>query len=217
MVNVTVEGSSKSDIIYSNRQLDLKQENVIHQYMTMLYDEHGFSVKQPTKEQDISGIDVILNRYNKEYLVDENAAIKYLTRDLNTFSFELYKAGYRNSVGWFVDKNKLTTYYNIIYPKSFTNDIYNLDSIEAFLLNSKELQEAVFPEIQKHKIHFDNIEEFMLNQSSYKGRRYFVINQYMKLVYSECIRPEKPINIVINKQYLRDIACDIFYKDFRKK
>ena len=79
----------------------------------------------------------------------------------------------RNSIGWFVDKNKLTTYYNIIYPKSFTNDIYNLDSIEAFLLNSKELQEAVFPEIQKHKIHFDNIEEFMLNQSSYKGRRYF--------------------------------------------
>lgn len=179
----------KSDIIYSNRQLDLKQENVIHQYMTMLYDEHGFSVKQPTKEQDISGIDVILNRYNKEYLVDEKAAIKYLTRDLNTFSFELYKAGYRNSIGWFVDKNKLTTYYNIIYPKSFTNDIYNLD----------------------------NIEEFMLNQSSYKGRRYFVINQYMKLVYSECIRPEKPINIVINKQYLRDIACDIFYKDFRKE
>ena len=85
------------------------------------------------------------------------------------------------------------------------------------LLNSKELQEAVFPEIQKHKIHFDNVEEFMLNQSSYKGRRYFVINQYMKLVYSECIRPEKPINIVINKQYLRDIACDIFYKDFRKE
>lgn len=57
----------------------------------------------------------------------------------------------------------------------------------------------------------------MLNQSSYKGQRYFVINQYMKLVYSECIRPEKPINIVINKQYLRDIACDIFYKDFRKE
>lgn len=185
--------------------------------MTMLYDEHGFSVKQPTKEQDISGIDVILNRYNKEYLVDEKAAIKYLTRDLNTFSFELYKAGYHNSIGWFVDKNKLTTHYNIIYPKSFTNDIYNLDSIEAFLLNAKELQEAVFPEIQKHKIHFDNIEEFMLNQASYKGRRYFVINQYMKLVYSECIRPEKPINIVINKQYLRDIACDIFYKDFRKE
>lgn len=113
----------ENNIIYSNRQLDLKQENVIHQYMTMLYDEHGFSVKQPTKEQDISGIDVILNRYNKEYLVDEKAAIKYLTRDLNTFSFELYKAGYRNSIGWFVDKNKLTTYYNIIYPKSFTNDI----------------------------------------------------------------------------------------------
>ena len=44
-----------------------------------------------------------------------------------------------------------------------------------------------------------------------------VIHQYMKLVYSECIRPEKPINIVINKQYLKDIACDIFYKDFRKE
>ena len=42
----------ENNIIYSNRQLDLKQENVIHQYMTMLYDEHGFSVKQPTKEQD---------------------------------------------------------------------------------------------------------------------------------------------------------------------
>lgn len=185
--------------------------------MTMLYNEHGFSVNQPTKEQDISGIDVILNRYNKEYLVDEKAAIKYLTRDLNTFSFELYKAGYHNSAGWFVDKNKLTTYYNIIYPKSSTNNVYKLESIEAFLLNSKELQEAVFPEIQKYKIHFDNIEEFMLKQSSYKGRRYFVINQYMKLVYSECIRPEKPINIVINKQYLKDIACDIFYKDFRKE
>ena len=111
----------------------------------------------------------------------------------------------------------IITYYNIIYPKSFANNVYKLDSIEAFLLNSKELQEAVFPEIQKYKIHFDNIEEFMLNQSSYKGRRYFVINQYMKLVYSECIRPEKPINIVINKQYLKDIACDIFYKDFGKE
>jgi ABC-type microcin C transport system permease subunit YejB len=97
----------ESDIIYSNRQLDLKQENVIHQYMTMLYDEHGFSVKQPTREQDISGIDVILNRYGKEYLVDEKAAIKYLTRDLNTFSFELYKAGYRNVFCVFVSLEKL--------------------------------------------------------------------------------------------------------------
>ena len=207
---------SKSDIIYSNRQLDLKQENVVHEYMTMLYNEHGFYVKQPTKEQDISGIDVILNRYGKEYLVDEKAAIKYLTRDLNTFSFELCKVGYNNSVGWFADKDKLTTHYNIIYPKSQTNDIYNLDSIEAFLLNSKELQGAVFPELQSHGIHFNNIVEFMLRQQNYKGRRYFVVNQYMKLVYSECIRPERPINVVINKQYLKDIACDIFYKDFRK-
>lgn len=59
----------ESDIIYSNRQLDLKQENVIHQYMTMLYNEHGFSVKQPTKEQDISGI--------KQYLKDIACDIFY--------------------------------------------------------------------------------------------------------------------------------------------
>lgn len=53
--------------------------------MTMLYDEHGFSVKQPTKEQDISGIDIILNRYNKEYLLEHK---DYMTnvdmaKDLN--------------------------------------------------------------------------------------------------------------------------------------
>lgn len=47
------------------------------------------------------------------------------------------------------------------------------------------------------------------------GKKYLKLNKNMKIVYSLNIVPERPINIVIDKRYLLDMADDVLIKEFR--
>ena len=162
----------------SNRKYDISKEHIVAEFMLDVYRDNGFVPVKAKKELDIKGIDVILYKNNKQYLVDEKAAITALGGKLNTFCFELCKHGYNDSIGWFLDKTKLTTHYNVIYITSHVNDVSKPDKIESFLLDSAKLRSYIIPMLQEHNIHYDTLmtvngnvtnEQFMekLNKQSF--------------------------------------------------
>lgn len=149
------------------------------------------------------------------YLVDEKAAITRLDGNLSTFAFELYTSNNKNNIGWFVNKNCKNNYYSLIYLTSFANNIQRIDKIECILLNKSKILKEVLSELDKRNIHFNNILDIMNEiPIASNGKKYLRLNKYMKIVYSLNVIPEKPINVIIDKQYLLNIADDVLVKEF---
>lgn len=201
----------------SNRKDDISKEHIVAKFMLDVYRDNGFVSVKAKKELDIKGIDVILYKNNKQYLVDEKAAITALCGKLNTFCFELCKHGYNDSIGWFLDKTKLTTHYNVIYITSRANDVSKPDKIESFLLDSAKLRSYIIPMLQKHNIHYDTLASFMYSMPVFHGKHYCYLDDGVKLCYSEYIHPEQPINVIVPKTILRNMADCVLYKEFTRR
>ena len=149
------------------------------------------------------------------YLVDEKAAITRLDGNLSTFAFELYTSNNKNNIGWFVNKKCKNNYYSLIYLTSSANNIQKIDKIEGILLNKDKIFKAFISELDKKNIHFNNILDVMNEiPIASNGKKYLRLNKYMKIVYSLNVIPERPINIVIDKQYLLSVADDVLVKEF---
>jgi hypothetical protein len=83
------------------------------------------------------------------------------------------------------------------------------------LLNKDRIFKAVKSELDKKNIHFNNILDVMGEISiASNGKKYLRLNRYMKIVYSLNVIPERPINVVIDKQYLLSVADDVLVKEF---
>lgn len=110
----------------------------------------------------------------------------------------------------------MTTHYGLIYPYSEIRDIHSLDSIEIYIVSKKQLQGYVYRELNYNGITFANLKEEMSRiPPASNGKHYVKLNNTMKLVYSENIIPEKPINIVINKDFLRRISDYKYQKSLK--
>ena len=201
----------------SNRKDDINKEHIVAEFMLDVYRDNGFVPVKAKKELDIKGIDVILYKNNKQYLVDEKAAITALGGKLNTFCFELCKHGYNDSIGWFLDKTKLTTHYNVIYITSHVNDVSKPDKIESFLLDSAKLRSYIIPMLQEHNIHYDTLASFMGSMPVFHGKHYYYLDDGVKLCYSEYIHPEQPINVIVPRVILRNMADYVLYKEFTRR
>ena len=201
----------------SNRKDDISKEHIVAKFMLDVYRDNSFVPVKSKKELDIKGIDVILYKDNKQYLVDEKAAITALSGKLNTFCFELCKHGYNDSIGWFLDKTKLTTHYNVIYITSHVNDVSKPDKIESFLLDSAKLRSYIIPMLQEHNIHYDTLASFMDGMQVFHGKHYYYLDDGVKLCYSEYIHPEQPINVIVPKVILRNMADYVLYKEFTRR
>ena len=201
----------------SNRNDDLSKEHIVANFMWNIYKENGYYPMKPKRELDIKGIDVILYKNNKQYLFDEKAAITALSGKLNTFCFELCKHGYNDSIGWFIDKDKLTTHYNVIYITSNANNIRNPDKIESFLLDSVKLRAYIIPMLHKHNIHYNTLPTIMASMPDVYGKHYYRLDDGVKLCYSEYIHPEQPINVIVPKYILKRMADDVLCKEFTRR
>ena len=102
---------------------DLKIEHEIAKYLDKhLYTEPTFSkcIRPDYLDSQHKGIDIILsssdfNIYDAK--VDEKCTSHYVNCDITTFAFELLyiKDGYYKT-GWFLDNQKETEYYTLIWP-----------------------------------------------------------------------------------------------------
>ena len=83
------------------------------------------------------------------------------------------------------------------------------------MLNKDRIFKEVKFELDKKNIHFNNILDVMSEiPIASNGKKYLRLNRYMKIVYSLNVIPEKPINVVIDKQYLLSVADDVLVKEF---
>lgn len=163
----------------------------------------------------MAGLDVSLVKNGIWYLVDEKVAITRLDGNLSTFAFELYTSNNVDNIGWFVNKKCKNNYYSLIYLTSSANNIQKIDKIECILLDKDRIFRAVISELNKRNIHFNNILDVMGKiPLASNGKKYLRLNKYMKIVYSLNVIPERPINVVVDKQYLSSIADDVLVKEF---
>ena len=199
---------------YSDRLRDEQAEIIVSKLMDDVYHENGYSVHWETDyESQICGLDVTLSKNGVTYRVDEKAAITRLDGNLSTFAFELYTSNNKGNIGWFANKKCVNNYYSLIYLTSYANNIKEIDRIE--LLNKERIFNEVVAELHKRNIHFDNILDVMKGVPlASNGKKYLRLNKDMKIVYSLNVVPERPINVVVNKECLLDMADDVLIKEF---
>ena len=200
----------------SDRLRDMQAEIAVSKLMDTVYRENGYMPCWIVdRESQMAGLDVSLVKSGIWYLVDEKAAITRLDGNLSTFAFELYTSNNKDNIGWFVNKKCKNNYYSLIYLTSFANNIQKIDKIECILLNKDRIFKAVKSELDKKNIHFNNILDVMGEiPIASNGKKYLRLNRYMKVVYSLNVIPERPINVVIDKQYLLSVADDVLVKEF---
>lgn len=200
----------------SDRLRDVQAEIAVSKLTDAIYRENGYGPCWIVdRESQIAGLDVSLLKNGIWYLVDEKAAITRLDGNLSTFAFELYTSNNKNNIGWFVNKKCKNNYYSLIYLTSSANNIQKIDKIECILLNKDKIFKAVISELDKKNIHFNNILDIMNEiPIASNGKKYLRLNKYMKIVYSLNVIPERPINVVIDKQYLLSVADDVLVKEF---
>lgn len=200
----------------SNRLRDMQAEIAVSKLTDMVYRENGYMPCWIVdRESQIAGLDVSLVKNGIWYLVDEKAAITRLDGNLSTFAFELYTSNNVDNIGWFVNKKCKNNYYSLIYLTSFANNIQKIDKIECILLNKDRIFNRIVTELHKRNIYFDNILDVMDSVPlASNGKKYLILNKDMKIVHSLNVVPECPINVVVNKEYLLDIADDVLIKEF---
>ena len=88
-------------------------------------------------EEQLNGKDIVASSKDlglTEAIIDEKSASHYVNKNLPTFAFEISFRRRDNLVvpGWFVDENKTTDYYLVIWP------LANPDRIQKFTFDGKE-------------------------------------------------------------------------------
>lgn len=211
------------------RIADEYNTKILNKYLDRLYEKEGWNFERVLDvERQLSGIDVIFrptNYIGKELLVDEKAATKFLDRDLYTFSFELRSENNKEKTGWLISSKSKTTHYAIIYPRSKTNKINELDSLEWILVDKQKIIDTI------NKIpNFENYIERVYDdcyENKCTGRNQFFIRIYkkenskspliLKLVWSKNIFPERPLNILFPKSELIKMSDKYIRLEFKRK
>lgn len=199
---------------------DLRVEQEFAAYMDRycyprLKGEKGFSSVERVRdvERQKEGIDVILKTKKAEILVDEKAQSYHINQNLPTFAFELSYLAVDGTerVGWLLNDTLLTTHYFLLWPfarepargrRLQMEDITLLDCLvieKAALLSmlaglelTAERVWAALPELRR-------AEHWGKYPTGQPGIYYYVSDPER---YAE-----EPINLVIAKSRLRNVAA----------
>lgn len=178
------------------------------------------------KIRQSAGEDMLLHMDDKRVVViDEKAALYYPNprKTINTFAFELKTKinAHGNNQGWLFGKNYTNTDYYLINWITLPDDVKDkhwwkkdieIISVESMLPNKKRIQDFVRGVFSCEDDLFgkydepDYLEKFMDTTDN----DYYRFNDFYKGKGIRLMRnielPEKPINIVIGKGYLKKIA-----------
>ena len=198
---------------------DLRIEQEIAKYLdTHLYIPPVFSecIRTPDKESQKRGCDIILS---SEYfgltaaVADEKAAIHHINNDITTFAFELsYKAkdSDKRVPGWFLDDEKTTEVYTLIWPFVKQSDIRgrfdqmtfeDISGIRYIIVNRGKIRAYLAKRGFSKQVLLDKAEEISLTNQN--GRIDIGDgNEFHFYFYSSLDYAEKPVNIVIDRYVL---------------
>ena len=201
--------------MYSNRRKDNEEERILSLELDKLYSKMGYNYVRIKKDDElqIKGVDIIFKNKEKNIYVDEKAATKYLNKNLKTFSFELVSENNPNRIGWLLNKNNITTHYAIIYPKSKENNLRKLDSLEWILISKKRILNILYNNTIFDDALNNIYSDIYLNKKTNRHDIYIscydkISKKYLKLkmVWSKNIFPERPVNILFDKDDLIKIS-----------
>lgn len=181
------------------------------------------------KNSQLKGIDVCIEAEERKIYIDEKASIYYSNAMLPTFAFELdsIQKGHMDPVeGWFINDDLKTGYYMLIWPnvkcykpekqgtqwvrkdlKKIVKEDFTI--VEAMLIEKKELR--IFLERKGYDRDYLSkyakyIRDLYSKESDKQDQE---ITENVKISYSGQLA-EKPINLVIRKEVLRDLAKAVY-------
>ena len=96
---------------------DFAAEKVLAEYLDAFYQKKQYPIRRVFDyEAQMQGVDLVYEKEDTTYLIDEKAQIHYLNRDLPTFTFELsyFNKDKELKQGWLFDKSKKTDLYFLV-------------------------------------------------------------------------------------------------------
>lgn len=205
----------------SNFKSDLEKEKILSEYLDKVYLNKQIEFKRIFDlEQQQQGIDVIMYRNNKQYLIDEKAQLHYINSDLPTFTFELsyLKNGFLKE-GWLFDSKKLTQYYLLItgiFLKASKKELKTPNDIAKIKITSVNRRKLI-----KHLASIELNKENLLKYDTHlRKNKLFDRNPIPELdattegiLYFTKHLEEKPINLQLRLKYLieKGVAQKFYY------
>lgn len=209
----------------SRRKEDMQAEQLLSSLMNIWVWEplkgvgniKSFS-REKDKDKQLKGTDVWLEtKSNKLISVDEKAQLYYINANLPTFAFELGFIGQGGQVkqGWFVNNNLDTNMYMLVWPYAKTTELSKLtyDSfikLECILISKN----VIWQELIRSGLTYDFLleETTKMRESGQVGRKFFPGIEWCYLNMSDPKKyTETPINIIIKKDKLLELANQIFF------
>lgn len=220
----------------SLREADMRGEGIVKEYLIRYFYErirnNGILTKirdyRPIYEieQQLQGIDTILYcNDGRELIIDEKCALSYINKELPTFAFEIQWSRYGEPIdGWFINDDQLKTQYYFTmwlegspiineltgqqlegyrYIERMTID--DLKHIELYVINKKTLRNHLSDRLGLTVTVMKDRAAQLIDGGIAKS----MVNRNISFVYSERLT-EKPVNLVINKSVLRQIADATF-------
>lgn len=195
------------------REYDEHCEKVVSQFLDMHFYPKikNFQTynRITDKSLQVKGVDMIVTCDNRQYHIDEKAAVKYIK--LKTFALELSfinKFG-KLCTGWLLDKTKINDYFLFVWINELKHgkieDITSIKDIDVALVR----KEKIIAYLESLGWTFDRLnrkmEDIRTNSNTNMGN----IKQYgCKFSYSQQL-VEKPINILLPKEKYIELS-DIY-------
>ena len=201
----------------SRRRLDMQAETELaifldEYFYSRLIDSGELSSAQRItySETQREGIDVIVTKNSWQAFIDEKAQLYYINDGLPTFAFELgFLLDGRETIGWFLNDALRTDRYFLLWPNATTSDLECLTakdftSVYGLMIKKKSVQQylqgiGLSKEHLLRDLHQLRADGTVgKHRSGNSGVYYYVSdpNQYS----------ESPINLVISKSILKNIA-----------
>ena len=203
-------------MVSSFREYDSKAEQVVARFL----DKHFYSrpdikdfVRFTAKEDQLKGKDLRFSWLdNQDMVVDEKAQIYYVNKNIPTFAFEIDFIRSKDLLtqGWLFDKDKETQYYLLIWitskkEKNFMEE--DITQLECILIKREDL--IVF--LHSQGLDFEKVREISksIRIDGSDGRH--MENNYDSCYFFFSKRlAEMPVNIIIRKQKLKELATKTF-------
>ena len=190
----------------SNRNHDVVVNRKLERVLDAIYKHEGMHFVRTDKESDIRGVDFyVFDPRGGTLIVDEKAAAKYWNRPLETYSLELTCESTKNGFGWFAPEENdffMTLQYMFVWVRAENEDLENIQFIELALVDKGTLQNFVMKELRERP---DETTDEICQRIFAGGDEKVVINDDLKMVRCD-IAPEWPINAVVSKKVLKDLA-----------
>ena len=177
------------------------------------------NIQEIVKDRDrqLRGIDVIAQLYGQDIKVD----IKSIASQLPTFCFEISGNINTSQKGWLINPDVETEYYLIVYHEIIGASSYrqgkalmtqdNVAETEAMLINKETLKKEIERHLGDLEVLVDKIRAYEIHQKSaarFNEKGELVKNRNRMNIYPvlSCGLYEQPINIVVRKEVLKELA-----------